>query len=155
MIETSDYLIKRLTSKGSKRILALDGGGTRGAITLGFLGAIEQILAERHEGIGLMKKEDFRLHHYFDLIGGTSTGAIIAALVAVGGFSVTEVKEKYKKLGGRIFSDRNGLNIFGKQIYLNGKYNSQPLKDELLEIFGESRLGDSSNKTGLCVVAKK
>src|SRR4051812_11465815 len=105
MPDTSQSLLTRLSSKGPKRILALDGGGIRGAVTLGFLGEMERILAERHDQLNIIRKEDFRLHHYFDLIGGTSTGAIIAALLAVGGFSVTEIKEKYKKLGGRIFSD--------------------------------------------------
>src|SRR6187401_1973586 len=109
MVETSEKLQTRLTSNGPKRILALDGGGIRGAVTLGFLGEIEDILARRHESLNIMKKEDFRLHHYFDLVGGTSTGAIIAALLAIGGFSVSEIKEKYRKLGGKIFSDRNGF----------------------------------------------
>src|SRR5690349_5291501 len=110
MPEISEALQTRLSSKGPKRILALDGGGIRGAVTLGFLGEIERILAERHEGLNNIEKGAFRLHHYFDLIGGTSTGAIIAALLAVGGFSVAEIKEKYRKLGGKIFSDRNGFN---------------------------------------------
>ncbi len=153
--EVSEVLKKRLSSEGPKRILSLDGGGIRGAVTLGFLGEIERILAERHEEFGIIKKEDFRLYHYFDLIGGTSTGSIIAALLAIGGYSVAEIKDKYKQLGGKIFSDRNGLNIFGKQIYLNGKYNSQPLKEELEAIFGDARLGDNTNKTGLVVVTKR
>jgi len=155
MSEVSESLKKRLQSKGPKRILALDGGGIRGALTLGFLGELESLLADRHDKAGLIKKEDFRLHHYFDLVGGTSTGAIIAALIAVGGYSITEIKTLYKELGEQIFSDRNGLNLFGKQIYFNGKYNSQPLKEQLNKIFKETRLGDNSNKTGLCVVAKR
>jgi len=155
MSDVSESLQKRLSSKGPKRILALDGGGIRGAVTLGFLEEIERILAERHEKAGLIDKASFRLYHYFDLVGGTSTGAIIAALVAVGGYSVAEMKLMYKELGGQIFSDRNGFNLFGKQIYLNGKYNSQPLKDQLNKIFKDARLGDNSNKTGLCVVTKR
>lgn len=153
MSDISASLQKRLTSKGPKRILALDGGGIRGAVTLGFLGAIESILAERHKAI--IDKDKFRLHHYFDLVGGTSTGAIIASLIAVGGYSVTEIKKLYKELGGQIFSDRNGINLFGKQIYLNGKYNSEPLKEQLKKIFSDARLGDDANKTGLCIVTKR
>lgn len=155
MSDVSEALKTRLTSKGPKRILALDGGGIRGAVTLGFLGEIERILAERHDKAGVMKKEDFRLHHYFDLVGGTSTGAIIAALIAVGGYSVTEIKSMYRELGGQIFSDRNGFNLFGKQIYFKGKYDSKPLKDQLTKIFKDAKLGDDTNKTGLCVVAKR
>ena len=60
-----------------KRVLALDGGGLRGILTLSFLAEIESMLRERHDGSKL-----FRLAHYFDLIAGTSTGAIIAAALA-------------------------------------------------------------------------
>ena len=155
MAEISDLLKVRLESKSAKRILALDGGGIRGALTLSFLGEIEKILAKRFDGSGVIKQDDFRLHHYFDLVGGTSTGAIIAALIAVGGFSIAEIKTMYRDLGRKIFSDRNGFNLLGKPIYFNGKYNSQPLEEELQKIFGDSRLGDNSNKTGLCVVAKR
>ena len=50
---------------GPKRILTLDGGGIRGALTLGFLKRIEDILRRR---VG--DDPDFRLCDYFDLIGG-------------------------------------------------------------------------------------
>ena len=71
-------LLERLTAAGPKRILALDGGGIRGALTLGCLERIEAILRQRH------RRPDLRLCEYFDLIGGTSTGAIIAAALAIG-----------------------------------------------------------------------
>lgn len=52
-------------------ILALDGGGAKGFYTLGILKEIEALI-----GVPIYKK--------FDLIFGTSTGAIIAALLALG-----------------------------------------------------------------------
>jgi len=60
----------RLHAPGPKRILALDGGGTRGIVTIAFLEKIERQLAEA-TGRG----DDFRLCEYFDLIGGASVGA--------------------------------------------------------------------------------
>lgn len=42
-------LLDHLVAPGAKRILALDGGGIRGAITLGFLARIEALLRERHD----------------------------------------------------------------------------------------------------------
>ena len=44
---------------GPKRILALDGGGLRGMLTLGFLRQIEKILRARHGS-----DPSFRLCHY-------------------------------------------------------------------------------------------
>jgi len=52
------------------RILALDGGGAKGFYTLGVLKEIEAMLG-------------CPLHERFDLVFGTSTGAIIAALIAL------------------------------------------------------------------------
>ena len=153
MFPISATLDERLHAKGPKIILSLDGGGIRGALTLGFLEKIESTLAEKHKD--MMPPSEFRLHHYFDLIGGTSTGSIIAALLAIGGKSVTEIKKMYQELGKKIFSDKNGLNIFGKQLYINRKYNAAPLKEELERIFGDARLGDDSNKTGFCAVTKR
>ena len=153
MFPISATLDERLHAKGPKRILSLDGGGIRGALTLGFLEKIESTLAEKHKD--MMPPSEFRLHHYFDRLGGTSTGSIIAALLAIGGKSVTEIKTMYQELGKKIFSDKNGLNIFGKQLYINRNYNAAPLKEELERIFGDARLGDDSNKTGFCAVTKR
>jgi patatin-like phospholipase/acyl hydrolase len=61
-----------------KRILALDGGGIRGVLTLEYLEAIEALLRQRRND------PDLLLSDYFDLIGGTSTGSIIAAGLACG-----------------------------------------------------------------------
>ena len=66
-----EHLRERFRQPGPKRILALDGGGARGLLTLGVLQKLEEELARRSGNPGL-----FRLAHYFDLIGGTSTGAL-------------------------------------------------------------------------------
>src|SRR2546421_5925586 len=92
-------LLERLTSDSPKRILALDGGGIRGVLSLGFLERIERILRDRH------RKPDLRLCDYFDLIGGTSTGAIIAGALAIG-MDVAAIKRAYLDLGGKIFGKR-------------------------------------------------
>src|SRR5262249_47553857 len=94
----NDALLARLTAPGPKRILSLDGGGIRGCSTLGFLERIEEIVVSR---LGAGKT----LSDYFDLIGGTSTGAIIASLLALG-HSVKDVTEAYLKLGPDVFSTR-------------------------------------------------
>ena len=80
-------LKQHFESNRPKRILALDGGGIRGALTLGYLKRIEEILRKQHDD-----DPDFRLCDYFDLIGGTSTGSIIASCLAIG-MKVEEIKE--------------------------------------------------------------
>ncbi len=103
MVLTRD---QHLYDKGKKRILALDGGGVRGLITLGFLARIEELLAERFEGhyrdLG-KTKADFRLCHYFDLIGGASTGGIIATLLCLGQ-SVERIRQTYFEMCKRVFA---------------------------------------------------
>jgi patatin-like phospholipase/acyl hydrolase len=73
-------LQKRYDTDRPRKMLALDGGGIRGLITLGILEKIEKLLRENAGG----GSADFRLCHYFDYIAGTSTGAIIAAGLALG-----------------------------------------------------------------------
>ncbi|MBV9386846.1 MAG: patatin-like phospholipase family protein [Chroococcidiopsidaceae cyanobacterium CP_BM_ER_R8_30] len=134
-------LLERLTSNSPKRILALDGGGIRGILALGFLEKIEQILRQRHQDSRL------KLCDYFDLIGGTSTGAIIASGLAIG-MEVAELKQMYLELGGRIFGKRNWR-------VLQARFAQEPLNEELAKVFGERTLGDDSIKTALCIIAKR
>lgn len=135
-------LRERLKSEGPKRILSLDGGGIRGALTLGYLEKIEQILRDRHNN------QELKLCDYFDLIGGTSTGSIIAASLAIGK-TVAEVKDLYLQLGGRVFT----RNIFYKMH--KAYFSAENLREELKTAFGDITLGDSAIKTGLCVFAKR
>ena len=83
---------------GPKRILSLDGGGLRGALTLGILHEMEAHLRQRHGG-----DPDFRLAHYFDLVAGTSTGAIIAATLALGLRPKDVYENHYRRLGAEVF----------------------------------------------------
>lgn len=62
-----------LVAPGPKRVLSLDGGGVKGIITIAFLEKIEEALRVQ-SGRG----EEFRLSDYFDLVGGTSVGSLLA-----------------------------------------------------------------------------
>lgn len=128
-----------------KRILALDGGGLRGILSLALLKRIEDVLRARHRA-----GDEFRLCHYFDLIAGTSTGAIIAATLAMG-WTVDELHAKYLELGERVFQKswlRQGL--------VRAKYDEAKLIAELKKVFGaKTTLGDPTLKTGLLVMTKR
>ena len=143
-------LLNRLTADGPKRILALDAGGIRGAITAGFLERIESILRERHQN------PDLRLCDYFDLIGGTSTGAIIAGQLVLGK-TAAEVKEFYLYQAAKAFEKKRQGWMFWKWVkLLEAKFDSGPLDQLLEDLYGDVRLGDQDViKSGLCIVAKR
>ena len=141
-------LLYRLTAPGPKRILALDGGGIRGALTVGFLKRLETIVRERSGQPSLV------LADYFDLIGGTSTGAIIAAALAIG-MSAEKVEDTYLKFGEEVFSDHANELGLPRLGLLRGRYSAEPLRKKLEEYFGERTLGDPSIRSGLCIVTKR
>ena len=70
-------------------ILALDGGGTRGIYTAQLLAKIEQAFGTH-------------IKTHFDLIAGTSTGAIIAG-AAVSDIPMAEIVELFETEGPHIF----------------------------------------------------
>jgi uncharacterized protein len=134
----------RLTAPGPKRILALDGGGIRGVLTLEYLARMEAILRERSPS-----PDRFCLADYFDLIGGTSTGSIIAAGLALG-FPVARLQELYNALA---------TTIFDKPPYRFGvfvpKFGRLPLVNSLKQQFGDETLGSERLRTGLVVMTKR
>ena len=132
-----------------KRILSLDGGGIRGALTLGYLKQIETILREKENDPGLL------LCDYFDLIGGTSTGSIIAACLATG-MDVDTVVQSYMNLGGKIFGKKRSFwNPLETWKFLKAEYDYTALEQSLKDVFGTIILGSDNIKTGLCIVAKR
>ncbi|MDX2161503.1 MAG: patatin-like phospholipase family protein [bacterium] len=68
-----------LNPQNKKLILSIDGGGMRGTITITMLAALERLTGKP-------------AYDLFDLIGGTSTGAIIAAGLCTG-YSAQEILE--------------------------------------------------------------
>lgn len=60
------------------RILTFDGGGVRGLSSLLILGEIMEDIAHKAE-----LAESPRPSEYFDLIGGTSTGGLIAIMLGL------------------------------------------------------------------------
>jgi len=134
---------RHLFSTGPKRILSLDGGGVRGLISLGFLQRVEAILRQRSG------RNDFRLADYFDLIGGTSTGSLIAALLSLGK-PVDEVIALYLELADRGFR---------KQPWFGGfwapKFDGNALRAVIRKVFGLTTLGSDEIRCGLGIVAKR
>jgi uncharacterized protein len=125
-----------------RKLLALDGGGIRGVTSLEILAKIEQDLAKA-TGQG----DSFRLGDFFDYIGGTSTGAIIAAGLAIGK-SVQELIKFYTEAGPLMF-EKSAL--LGR---LRSFYQADPLRDKLKSVFGDRLLGASDLRCLLLTVTR-
>lgn len=141
-----EHLRGRFQAPGPKRILALDGGGSRGLLSLGLLAELERHLAER-SGQG----DRFRLAHYFDLIGGTSTGAIIATTLALE-WRVKEVVDLYFKLLPAIFEKPR---VPGPLRLLMPAFKNKALTEALQEYLSDRTLGSTDLKTGLAIHSKR
>jgi uncharacterized protein len=121
------------------RILSLDGGGIRGIITCVILKYIEEQLQKYDH-------PDAKIGDYFDLIAGSSTGGLLAAILLCpdenkkAKFSVQEALDLYAKKGDSIFNVsfwEHLINPFG---LFNEKISSKNLEKQLLEVFGDMQL---------------
>lgn len=142
----SEHLIPRITGPGQKKILALDGGGIRGMITVEILSKIEEVLrAAQPED----KRDAFVLADYFDFVAGTSTGAILAACISLG-MPASKI---------RTFYEESGKDMFDKASFIESKWKSKYLGENLAkmlkEVFGEdTTLGASQLRTLLMMVMR-
>lgn len=138
-------MLEMKMQKTKRRILALDGGGIKGAFAAAFLDTIEEATGKR-------------VAEHFDLIAGTSTGGIIAIGLGLG-MSAKEISQFYVNDGPRIFGQQNPLDDHGwfsrTAAKVNGylkrgkqlavpKYDPTQLKKALERAFQSKRLGDSS-----------
>lgn len=109
------------------RILSLDGGGAKGFYSLGVLREIEAMAGKP-------------LHEAFQLVFGTSTGAILAALIALG-FSVDQIHTFYKEHVPRIMQRKSPSE------------KSKALAELATEVYGDALF--DSVKTGVGIVTTK
>jgi uncharacterized protein len=104
------------------KLLCIDGGGIRGIFAIAILQALEE---ETKQPIG----------DYFDMISGTSTGAIIAASVSLK-IQMAEVHHNYKTFGEKIFVRQSKVGL------LRSVYSDRYLRHLLKSAFGERSLAD-------------
>lgn len=117
----------RPDDNGLCRVLSLDGGGAKGFYTLGVLKEIEGMIG-------------CPLYQRFDLVFGTSTGAIIAALIAFG-YQIEQIHALYKEHVPRVMGAKTPHAKTEAMIALTR------------EVFGDMSFADA--KTGLGIVATK
>lgn len=139
----AEHIAERLKAPGPKRMLALDGGGTRGIISIAFLQAIQDTLQ-----VKLGRGDDFVLSDYFDMIGGTSVGSIIATLLALG-WRVEKIETTFCEWAPEIFKARHVRGLFG------ARFNAWMLGQKIRSIVCDAPMSSDKLKTGLCIVAKR
>jgi predicted acylesterase/phospholipase RssA len=126
-----------------RRMLALDGGGIMGLITLQVLARMEEQLA------GVSDRGDkFRLCQFFDYIAGTSTGAIIAAGLAIGK-KVSEIVDFYRDAGAEMF-EPSALLYRARHLY-----EADPLRAKLSAVFGAGETLASPTLQSLLLVVTR
>jgi patatin-like phospholipase/acyl hydrolase len=134
--------LDKLEPSRQKKLLALDGGGIRGAITLEVLAAIEEIVRRK------IDRPHAVLADYFDYIAGTSTGAIIATGLSLG-MSVSDLRRFYVEVGPDMFSRAGVLRRF------HYKFDQDRLAAQLKAVFGaDTKLGSRRLRTLLMLVMR-
>lgn len=131
------------------RILALAGGGLRGAFAIGVLAEMEERL-ERP------------LSDYFELIAGTSTGSITASAIACG-VRAGEVQAFYEKHSRKIFKPRARYRpkhayrpaylLLRRYLawrtgvdpdhFFQSRYCPHALREAIVEAFGDATIADA------------
>lgn len=113
-----EKLKERMAAPGPKKILACDGGGILGLISVEILAKLEADLRNARN------KPDLVLADYFDFVCGTSTGAIVAACISAG-MSTDKIRQFYLNGGKQMFDKASVLKR------LRYGYNSEPLATTL------------------------
>jgi hypothetical protein len=116
------------------KILAIDGGGIRGVFPAQILKRIKEELS-----IEFCQK--------IQIITGTSTGAIIAAGLAIE-YPIEQIVDLYKTEGHKIFHRNYSefLNKYNWKGLLQSKYNNLYLKEILNNVFKNLTLSETKSK---------
>ena len=122
------------------RILSIDGGGIKGIVPAVVLLHLENLLKQ------LSKNQNSRIHDYFDLFSGASTGAIIiAGLLSPdknnrAKYSSEEILDLYLENGHIIFNSSLFQEIKSVSGIVNVKYDPEGLESIFEKYFGKSEL---------------
>lgn len=133
------------------QVLALDGGGIRGAYSAAFLAELERLLGHP-------------VAKHFDLLAGTSTGGIIATALAFG-VPAKAIETLYRDNGHSMFMRERtvkpplGLRVLAWLLrsrlpdlardpasLLEAKYSPQPLRTQLEALLGARLLEEASTR---------
>eukprot|EP00178_Gracilaria_changii_P018736 TRINITY_DN5387_c0_g1_i1.p1 TRINITY_DN5387_c0_g1~~TRINITY_DN5387_c0_g1_i1.p1 ORF type:complete len:798 (+),score=107.91 TRINITY_DN5387_c0_g1_i1:3283-5676(+) len=126
----------RMPGQRGLRILCIDGGGTRAIMAFETLKQLKRITG-------------CEIHEMFDIIGGTSTGAIVAASIGIVHKTVEEVEVLYRDMIGKIFAKHpvNGPKMLLTRAYYDTSVLESTLKQECGKgIFIDSLAEENMNR---------
>uniref|UniRef100_A0A4W6DBT1 Patatin like phospholipase domain containing 8 n=1 Tax=Lates calcarifer TaxID=8187 RepID=A0A4W6DBT1_LATCA len=112
------------------RVLAIDGGGTRGLLALQTLHKLQNLTGKR-------------VHQLFDYICGVSTGAILAFMLGIYQIPLEECEEMYRKLGSDVFK-QNVIVGTVKMGWSHAFYDSEIWENILKERMGDGCMIESA-----------
>ncbi|KAM0853314.1 hypothetical protein ACQ4PT_051157 [Festuca glaucescens] len=127
-------------------VLSIDGGGIRGLIPSTILASLEAKLQE-------LDGPDARIADYFDVIAGTSTGALVTSMLAAPGenkrplFAAKDINKFYLDNGPKIFPQaRSGFlapvtSLVGS--LMGPKYDGKFLHDKIKSLTNDVTLADT------------
>ncbi len=125
-----------------RKILSIDGGGIRCFIALEILASLELLVQEK------TGDKNRRLCQHFDLIAGTSGGAILASAIAMGS-SMADIRE---------FTIENAKFMFTRSKWYQRHrsiYDKSPLEQNMKDFYGaDTLLGSERLKTLLLLVMR-
>lgn len=108
----------------ARKLLSVDGGGVRGVVALEVLARVEQVLRDE------TGRPDLVLGDWFDYVGGTSTGAIIAGGIAKG-LPINRIQQLYRENMRSIFTRAGLLGL------VRARYDEAGIETVLRREFGE------------------
>ncbi|EXJ91939.1 hypothetical protein A1O3_00489 [Capronia epimyces CBS 606.96] len=135
------------------RLLALDGGGVRGLSSLMILEQLMQTIDPEHPP---------KPCEYFDMIGGTSTGGLIAIMLGRLEMTIDECIDAYLLLSDKIFQKKaHRVTIQGK---IQGRFDAKKLEEVIKEVVTKKKLpadtllksaGEATCKVFVCATSKE
>lgn len=138
-------------NKQTINVLAIDGGGIRGVIPAEILVHVERKLQS-------LTRSKIKLGEHFDLIVGTSTGAILTGIYTIpdeygkAKYSSQDALDLYINHGGEIFKKNICRQILTIGGYFGVKYKDTAMMKYYRKYFGNHLIGEASTNIMLTSV---
>ncbi len=115
------------------RLLALDGGSVRG---------LSSLIILRHLMAAVDPDAPPKPYDYFDMIGGTSTGSLIAIMLGRLRITIDEYIDAYTTLSDNVFEKKyHRVSIKGK---LQGRFDTAELERSVKQILANCSLAEDT-----------